>query len=151
MAGAPPCPYFLGPQDPPIRVVKHICYGPEPLIRKVKPTLYVPDHKIRLAFPYTFTPIPPQYGLRGSPDSHNMASIQPKTAQHDPNWPSDSKGWPQMVPRHTNMIPDVPKTAQDGPKIVHDGSRSTLVLMLSNQSILVLSSSYLNVCYRAKH
>jgi hypothetical protein len=36
---------------------------------------------------HTVTPTPPQYGQRCSPDSPNMASIQPKTARRDPTWP----------------------------------------------------------------
>jgi hypothetical protein len=63
---------------------------------------------------YTFTPIPLQYGLRCSPDSHNMASIQPKTAQHDLKWLSDSKRCPQ-----------------DSPRWPEDSPRWTLVLVLS--------------------
>jgi hypothetical protein len=43
--------YFLGPQYPPIRVVKHTLYGLPPPIREVKPTCYVPEYPICVAFP----------------------------------------------------------------------------------------------------
>jgi hypothetical protein len=78
-------PYFLSPQDPPIRVVKHTLYGLAPPIRSVKSRLYGLTSNL-CGISHTFTPIPLQYGPTGSPNSHNMASIEAHSAQHDSKW-----------------------------------------------------------------
>ena len=50
----------LGPQDPPIRVVKYTLYGPDLTIRVEKRTHYVPDHPIGVAFPTLSRPYHPK-------------------------------------------------------------------------------------------
>jgi hypothetical protein len=90
---------------PPIRMVKHTLYGPDPPILRKTHTLWpVPPNPRGIA--HTFTPIPSQYGQRCSPDSHNMALIQPKIAQHDPKWPQD----------RPKMASYGPKTDQHDPR-----------------------------------
>jgi hypothetical protein len=89
----PICPYFISPQDPPIRVAKRTLSGPEPPICVAKHPLYGPDHPIRVAFP-----------TRSRPYHPNVAKHAPPIATT----------WPPYSPRQPAMIQHGLKTAQDG-------------------------------------
>ena len=107
----PWCLSFSGPQDPPIRVVKHKRYDLPTQIRVVKPHFMARSTQSVWHLPHFHARTTPMWPNK-PPDGHNVASIQANSAQHDSKWPSDSPTWPHMVPGYTKMPSRQPNLAR---------------------------------------
>jgi hypothetical protein len=116
----PWCLSFSGPQDPPIRVVKHTLYSLTTPIRVVKPTLDGPEYPIHVAFPTFVNPYlsnmaqeAPQIATTWHlyrPTRPRMIQNGIQTAQHGLIYspdilrcPQDSQTWPEDSPRRVTM------------------------------------------------
>jgi hypothetical protein len=144
------CSNFSGPQDPPIRVVKHTLSGLLPPIHVAKPYFMAFYLQSVWQFP-DFIALYLQYGPTGSPDGHNMASIQVHSAQYDSKWPSDSPTWPHIVLRPTKMPSRQLQTwPEDSPRRVIMNFSVSYSTSTKGFLKLVLCASHQSESYRAK-